>query len=257
MYQKPGGRTDLIPSENRAIDQLVSLLEESDTADLIDRIALPQVLSLSQEAIAGTTKDTPSGSKLKKKSSLFPPPSSNPNIAAFLWLVDGDIDKLHVNHPRITNISFSEKQALKFLSDNISVIIKPGDKGGNIVLMDNIQYVAMCSKIKKNKNWYRKIAPYIVQKFNLEYYQLVDQAYSNNIINKTTWEYIRMTFPKVPTFYSLPKVHKDVHNPTGRPIISGRGSISENASRLIDKHLKPHVACLQSYVKDQGHDPLP
>lgn len=99
MYQKPGGRTDFTPSENRAIDQLVSLLEENDTTDLIDCIDIPQVLSLSHKAVVGTTKDTSSGSKLKKKSSLFPPPSSNPNIATFLRLVNGEIDKLHVNPP--------------------------------------------------------------------------------------------------------------------------------------------------------------
>lgn len=43
-YQKPGEQADLTPRENRALDQLVSLLE-SDPMDLINRIDLPRVLT--------------------------------------------------------------------------------------------------------------------------------------------------------------------------------------------------------------------
>lgn len=80
MYQKPGGQIDLTPRENQALDQLIYLLEESDTADLIDRIDLPKVISLSEEANAGSVQDPTIVSKLKKKSDKFAAPSSNPNI---------------------------------------------------------------------------------------------------------------------------------------------------------------------------------
>lgn len=38
--------SDRTPQENQAIDQLISLLEENDLADHIDRIDLPQILEL-------------------------------------------------------------------------------------------------------------------------------------------------------------------------------------------------------------------
>lgn len=136
------------------------------------------------------------------------------------------------------------------LSDNTSITIKPADKGGNIVLMDNATYTSMCSKILMNKNWYSKIIRDIMDRFNQEYYSLIDSTYANKVINKTIWEYIITKFPVVLTFYSLPKIHKDRLNPTGRPIISGMESIGENASRLIDEYLKPHVISLRSFVKE-------
>lgn len=73
MYQKPQGSTDLTPKVNQAIDHLVSLLEESDMTDLIDRIDLPTALSLPMD-IGRLTKDSSKGSKLKKKIDTVPIP---------------------------------------------------------------------------------------------------------------------------------------------------------------------------------------
>lgn len=36
FYHRQQGNIDCTPQENQAVDQLISLLEESDTADLID-----------------------------------------------------------------------------------------------------------------------------------------------------------------------------------------------------------------------------
>lgn len=48
-------------------------------------------------------------------------------------------------------------QALKQLSDNRSITIKPADKGWDTVLMNNNKYVTMCNNILKNKDWYCRI----------------------------------------------------------------------------------------------------
>lgn len=82
-----------------------------------------------------------------------------------------------------------------------------------------------------------------------EFYGLVDEAFYNNIIPKSVWEFIRINNPTIPTFYALPKIHKE--GPLrGRPIISGNNSLTESASRLVDRILKPFVESLSSYVKD-------
>lgn len=41
LYHKQSANPDRTTQENQALDQLISLLEESDTADLIDSIDLP------------------------------------------------------------------------------------------------------------------------------------------------------------------------------------------------------------------------
>lgn len=94
-----------------------------------------------------------------------------------------------------SNISVQEVKALKQLSDNHSITIKPADKGGNIVLLDNDKYTLMCYKILKNQDWYRRITGDIIEKYNKEFYPLIDTTFLNGTITKTTWDFIRTKFP--------------------------------------------------------------
>lgn len=71
-----------------------------------------------------------------------------------------------------------------------------------------------------------------IQQFTAEFYDLIDDAYQSQIISRPLWEFIRMD-PKFPTFYSLPKTHKGTTPLTGRLIVSGAGSLTQNASILI------------------------
>ncbi len=57
-------------------------------------------------------------------------------------------------------------------------------------------------------------------------------------------------YPVTPVIYVLPKIHKDLTNPPGRPIISGIGSLTEKISTFVDFFLKPVVFTLPSFVKD-------
>ncbi|XP_040188254.1 uncharacterized protein LOC120920313 [Rana temporaria] len=119
--------------------------------------------------------------------------------------------------------------------------------------MNNIDYEKMCLKILNNKQCYRKITAATVDRFNGEFYELVDSFYNNGSIIKDVWDFIRTQHPRQPTMYSLPKVHKNLQDPPGRPIISGNGSISECVSQVIDQYLRPHVLDLPSYTKDTIH----
>lgn len=110
-----------------------------------------------------------------------------------------------------------------------------------------------CKRILNNHDWYHQIPADIIEKYNKEFYASVDSAFLSNIISKQTWSFIRNNFPKVPTFYIFPKIHKNSINPSGRPIISGIGSISDNASKLVYEFLRPHVTSLPSYVRDTVH----
>lgn len=147
-------------------------------------------------------------------------------------------------------MSQKEKQALKILKQNSNITIKSSDKGGNIVVMDNTFYIDMCEKILSNKDWYQKINMSKIAIFNQQFYQMIDQAYTQNILEKPDWDFIRTTFPKIPTFYSLPKLHKSMDNPSGKPIVSGNGCLTENLSTFIDAHLRPFVTQIPSYIRD-------
>lgn len=50
-------------------------------------------------------------------------------------------------------------------------------QGGNIVIIDNNRYVSMCQKILSNTSWYRKIPRNLIDKFQKDFYELVDLSY--------------------------------------------------------------------------------
>ena len=50
--------------------------------------------------------------------------------------------------------------------------------------------------------------------------------------------------------YALPKIHKSMNCPPGRPIVSWCASLTENASAMMDNYLRPHVVTLTLYIKD-------
>ncbi|XP_073460898.1 uncharacterized protein [Aquarana catesbeiana] len=239
----------LTNQEIQALDNLVALLDENELEN-----------PLTQENTHDPDRNmdvipTPHTQvcTLKNKSTLYPSPSSNPNAAAFLKLVSTDINRMkNFPHP-YSNFSRDERLALEALSRNHDVVIKPSDKGGNVVVMDSAQYTEMCMDILQNHEWYRPIPKSLLDKFTHDFYTLVDTAFQYNAISKQLWEFIRTSHPKEATFYALPKLHKQKKKPPGRPIISGCGSLTENLSRVVDNHLKPLVTCLSSYVRDTIH----
>lgn len=64
----------------------------------------------------------------------------------------------------------------------------------------------MCLDILGNKTWYQTISFNWIDNFMVEFYSLVDEAFHNGTI--TLWQYIRNPHPRIPTFYCLPKIHK-------------------------------------------------
>lgn len=100
--------------------------------------------------------------------------------------------------------------------------------------MSALHYRNMCWDILKNKQWYKPIQKELVNPFNQEFNEVIFQAYTEGIIIKDTYEGIQVPHPRIPTFYALPKMHKNITNPPGRPIISGIGSQIECASKLVD-----------------------
>lgn len=50
--------------------------------------------------------------------------------------------------------------------------------------------------------------------------------------------------PKIPTLYFLPKIHKNLCVPLGRPILSGIGVWCNPVCKCIDYYLKPLMECM-------------
>lgn len=157
-----------------------------------------------------------------------------------------------MSYPRSSsdNLFPQLRKALVSLQNNKELIIKSADKGGKLVVMDRRNYEQMCLHILHNREWYKPISQTVIESYCREYGNIITKALSRNVIDKQTWTYLNTQEPKVLTFYALPKVHKSLTNPSGRPIISGCGCLTENASSLIDTYLGPHVKSLFLFVQD-------
>lgn len=109
---------------------------------------------------------------------------TNANVLAFIKLTCSEICKVKTPQSDQDNLSRTKREALKSLTSNVSITIKPSDKGRNIAAMDNTLYVDMCNKILNNKDWYQKTPDKKMIKFHQDFYDLVDKALASKILSK-------------------------------------------------------------------------
>ena len=83
--------------------------------------------------------DAFSDPKFKEPSKWKPPPVVNLE----LFCRQNEIDLLSHKVPttKYHNLTVAEKSALKDLSNNKAIVIKPADKGGAVVVMNTLDYI--------------------------------------------------------------------------------------------------------------------
>lgn len=109
------------------------------------------------------------------------------------------------------------------------------DKGGNVVVMKMWgNSLEMCLAILSHDTWYCKISEEIIKEYNKEFDEMIDSAFVDGIVDKTTLEAINFPYARTSSFYALPKIHKNLTRQPSRPIISGIGAKTEKGSLLVD-----------------------
>ena len=85
--------------------------------------------------------------------------------------------------------------------------------------------------------------------------ELVNRLHIDGHIDDITcrWALVEPNNVRCPQFHLLPKIHKTLTNPPGRPIVSCVNGPTESLSKLVDHWLQDHVASLSSYIKDTNH----
>ncbi|CAH2324683.1 Hypothetical predicted protein, partial [Pelobates cultripes] len=133
-----------------------------------------------------------------------------------------------------TILSKSERLALKELKSLDNIIIKPADKGGNIVLLNRQEYINMCMIHLDDKSCYRTLPSDLTNTFLSELNILLADAKTQQVITVDEQKFlIPHPNPTVATFYCLPKVHKGTRPPPGRPIVSGNNSLTERLDKIL------------------------
>lgn len=150
-------------AEIQAIGDLLTLLEEGGTED--ECLWQPD-----NHGIVASGVSFPPPLSFKPKSTGFPNLSVNPNIWAFVEQISNTIKELDLSISCPSNLSCAQKLALKSLQNHPGLVIKPADKGGNVVVMDVAAYEIMCCNILDNQDWYRPISRTLIENFAREYY---------------------------------------------------------------------------------------
>lgn len=135
---------------------MVSLLNENDPyLDLIDRIDMEYLLRQLDQPMGLQSQAIPIMTSNKKKSDKFPALALNANVQAFVKLTSNEIQNLKIKKATPSNLSVEEQDTdtLSNVTANPMITVKPSDKGGNILIMDNVKYVSICTRILNNKAW--------------------------------------------------------------------------------------------------------
>ena len=192
-----------------------------------------------------------SHSDMKKPSTWTPPPVSH--LDHIISMIQNDTLSHKVNKSTSPNLTQPLYNALQSLSQNKEIIIKPADKGRKVVIMNRQDYIAEGLRQLSDRNFYTPtdtdLTPKHVSQIKLE----TESMYQNGEISKQTLDYLNYNCERTAQFYMLPKIHKSLTNPPGRPIVSGNDSPTEKISQLVDLCINPLVPKIKSYLRDTTH----
>ncbi|CAJ0962820.1 unnamed protein product [Ranitomeya imitator] len=190
--------------------------------------------------------------------SSYMPPRSNPPVETFVSLVERDIHNLTREMDRgkfhfQTNLSHQERIALEHLSSDKSLIFKPADKGGAMVVMDRADYLEEVFRQLGDTTVYRIIPHNPLNQIVNKIAPIVDFHFQAGTIDSKMKDFLIHRDPITPIFYILPKIHKRLVKPPGRPIVSLTDSVLSPLSMVLEKILTPLVKTTRSFLLDTSN----
>ncbi|KAM4034466.1 uncharacterized protein ACNLHF_021098 [Anomaloglossus baeobatrachus] len=186
------------------------------------------------------------------------PPKMHHPVETYVNLVERDIQSLtktfkarqiHFHN----NMSQEERNALKSLMDDPSLIIKPADKGGSVVIMDKKDYVQEIKSQLSNTAVYEKLNGDLVFDISKKLLNIINRYLELKIIDEKMANFLLKKHPITPILYTLPKVHKSLQCPPGRPIVALADSILAAPAIVLEKILTPLTKSAPSYLLDTSH----
>uniref|UniRef100_A0A8C5PR15 Reverse transcriptase domain-containing protein n=1 Tax=Leptobrachium leishanense TaxID=445787 RepID=A0A8C5PR15_9ANUR len=198
------------------------------------------------------TDNTFQHTDLRLKSKFFPVWDKGNNVDVFIQLVLKDFKELTACSFK-HNLTLKEKKRCEFLKNNFDLVVKQTDKGGGVVVMSREYYLKEAHRLLDDNITYKVLANDPTAIYKEELRVLITEGKESGILTAKEFDFLFSEFSVIALFYILPKIHKSLDAPPGRPIISGIDSQTSNLSKYIDFFLQPVVKKTRSYLKDTSH----
>ncbi len=117
-------------------------------------------------------------------------------------------------------------------------------------LHSKTSFIQECISQINDKNVYRMENNNLTTVNNQKIHTLIDEIHNKGSISPQVADYLKIKNPRTPLFYTLPKIHKNIRPPPGRPIFSGNDSPTEQISAFVDEFLQVYIPMMDSYLKD-------
>ena len=176
--------------------------------------------------------------------------SREPYLNSYVTKLRQDItERLAYNHRfQHDNLTKRERVALKRLSNNKDITIKPADEGGATVILNTVDYITEAMRQLNNEEYYRRVEEDLTLQHEQSINQCISDLINNGDLHMDTGQLLRPANSRTPIFYMLPKIHKP--NNLGRPVISSVNSHTEKLSAYVDEFLRPLAQALPSHIRD-------
>ena len=221
----------------------------SATVRVVSRIRLKEYF-FNGDNVEGDFSNVPA---FRNKSVWCPERGRELAIEAYAQAVEEEIlSSIRNEGATYSNLSTSEREALKNLKSYNDIVIKEADKGSGVVVMDRDRYIKEAFRQLEDPNVYRETPVDITQHISKIVNDRIKKVCDEGYIDEKTLDYLLVNSnPRAGRFYLLPKIHKK--GCPGRPVISGCGTSTEKISEFVDFNIKHLVPEIPSYVRDTKH----
>ena len=113
-------------------------------------------------------------------------------------------------------------------------------------------YIHLNSVDADGNRIYKELSYDCTEKFVLDVAEAVGKAAINKVIDDDLADLLLVDSPKAGNIYFLPKIHKEIQPPPGRPICNTINTPTMNLSKWVDMQLQPLVKKQPSYLKDDN-----
>ena len=191
------------------------------------------------------------------KSGWTPPDGRFSSLDLYIYTCRDQISKINFRSKlNYSNLTLAELTTIKILHKRKDIVIKQADKGGFIVVWRCDLYLKEgLSQLENRPNsslFFSKVKRNPINLFNKTIITTIeDEIEANDLLaNATSLIHLH---PHAPTFYMLPKIHKQQTPIPGRPIVSSISCPTLQIAKFLDATLSPFVEQQPTYIKDSNH----